>query len=54
MTESTKITTTVETTKDAGRVKLGAGFLHFGETTTARETTKDAGRVKLGAGFLRF
>ncbi len=38
-------------TKDAGRVKVGAGGIRF---TDARASTKDAGRVKVGAGGIRY
>jgi hypothetical protein len=34
-------------TRDGGRVHIGAGMMHF-------HTTKDAGRVHIGAGMLRF
>ena len=37
-------------TKDAGRVRIGAGLLRF----TADPATKNAGRVHLGAGLMRF
>ena len=43
-----------EVTKDTGRVHIGGGLMHFGETTTARDTTKDAGRVHVGGGLMRF
>ena len=42
------------TTKDAGRVKLGGGAIHFGDAVPAREATKDSGRVKLGGGAIQF
>ncbi len=51
-TAETKAAT--EATKDAGRVKIGAGSIHYSDVTPAREATKDAGRVRLGAGSIHF
>ena len=42
---------TQDPTKDAGRVRLGGGAIHF---TTPRDVTKDAGRVRFGGGAIRF
>jgi hypothetical protein len=36
-----------QSTKDAGRVHIGAGMMRF-------HATKDAGRVHIGAGMMRF
>lgn len=36
---------TSKDTKDAGRVRMGAGMMRF---------TKDSGRVRFGAGMMRF
>jgi len=41
-------------TKDAGRVRVGAGNIHFADPTPARDATKDAGRVRMGAGGIQF
>ena len=51
----TKIENTVarDATKDAGRVRIGAGYIRFSDTATGRGVTKDAGRVHIGAGYLR-
>jgi hypothetical protein len=43
-----------EATKDAGRVKLGSGSIHFSDPVPARAATKDAGRVKFGSGSIQF
>jgi len=43
-----------QATKDSGRVRLGAGSIHFSDPTPAREATKDAGRVRMGAGSIQF
>lgn len=48
------VKTTADATKDAGRVRVGAGMLHFADVTPARDVTKDSGRVHIGAGMLRF
>ena len=47
-------TTARDATKDSGRVRVGAGMIHFSDPTPARDATKDAGRVHIGAGMLRF
>ena len=39
--------TRMDSVKDAGRVRVGAGCMRF-------DTTKDAGRVRVGAGCMRF
>ncbi len=36
-----------DSTKDAGRVRVGMGMMRFG-------STKDAGRVRVGMGMMRF
>jgi hypothetical protein len=41
-------------TKDAGRVKIGGGTIHFSEPSPARDATKDTGRVRVGGGTLQF
>lgn len=46
-TEAAVATTAQDSTKDAGRVRIGAGMMHFG-------STKDVGRVRIGAGMMRF
>jgi|KBSMisStandDraft_5_1062788.scaffolds.fasta_scaffold7437268_1 hypothetical protein len=38
-----------DVTKDAGRVKIGAGAIQFDAPAT-----KDAGRVRIGAGAINF
>jgi hypothetical protein len=54
-TEVTSMTVkTQDATKDAGRVKLGAGSIKFSDPTPTREATKDAGRVRMGAGSIKF
>jgi hypothetical protein len=53
-TETTAVTAAPEATKDAGRVKLGGGAVHFSDQVTGRAATKDAGRVKLGGGAIQF
>jgi hypothetical protein len=40
--------------KDAGRVQIGGGAIHFSDVTVGRESTKDAGRVKIGGGAVSF
>jgi hypothetical protein len=37
--------TSQDSTKDAGRVRIGGGMMHF---------TKDTGRVRIGGGMMRF
>jgi hypothetical protein len=37
--------TSRDSTKDAGRVRIGGGLMHY---------TKDSGRVRIGGGLLRF
>jgi hypothetical protein len=41
-------------TKDAGRVHIGGGAIHYSDMTPAREATKDAGRVHIGGGAIHF
>ena len=53
-TETTAVTAAPEATKDAGRVKLGSGAMHFSDPAPVRDATKDAGRVKLGSGAIQF
>ena len=48
------VVTNRDATKDAGRVRFGAGMIYFADAPTARESIKDAGRVRLGAGMMRF
>ena len=43
-----------DSTKDAGRVHIGGGCMHFSDVTPAREATKDAGRVHIGGGCIHF
>ena len=43
-----------ETTKDAGRVRIGGGMIHFADEAPAHEVTKDAGRVRIGGGMIQF
>ena len=52
----TKIENTVarDATKDAGRVHIGGGYMHFGDVAAVRDVTKDAGRVHVGGGYMRF
>ena len=45
---------TTEATKDAGRVHIGGGLMHFADATPARDVTKDTGRVHIGGGLMRF
>jgi hypothetical protein len=53
-TTKTEAPKTQEATKDAGRVKFGAGSIHFSDPTPDREATKDTGRVRMGAGSIKF
>ncbi len=53
-TTKTEAPKTQDVTKDAGRVKIGAGSIHFSDPAAARDATKDAGRVRVGAGSLQF
>jgi hypothetical protein len=46
--------TDCEATKDSGRVRIGAGMIHFSDPTPPRDATKDVGRVRLGAGMIQF
>lgn len=41
-------------TKDAGRVRIGAGCIHYDEVAKTRPETKDAGRTRIGAGCISF
>jgi len=41
-------------TKDTGRVRIGAGSIHYDEVTRTRPETKDAGRTRVGAGSISF
>jgi hypothetical protein len=41
-------------TKDAGRVTIGGGAMHFGDPSGAAKATKDSGRVKIGGGAMHF
>ncbi|HTW71695.1 MAG TPA: hypothetical protein VME47_17550 [Acetobacteraceae bacterium] len=41
-------------TKDMGRVRIGAGCIHYDESTKTRPETKDAGRTRIGAGCISF
>jgi hypothetical protein len=41
-------------TKDAGRVTIGGGAMHFGDPRGMSKPTKDSGRVKIGGGALKF
>jgi hypothetical protein len=43
-------TKTQDSTKDAGRVRLGGGSVHFSDA----KATKDTGRVRLGGGSVNF
>jgi hypothetical protein len=43
-------TKTQDPTKDAGRVRLGGGSVHFSDV----KATKDTGRVRLGGGSVNF
>jgi hypothetical protein len=54
ITTKTEAPKTQDATKDLGRVKVGAGSIHFSDPTPAREATKDAGRVRMGAGSIQF
>jgi hypothetical protein len=47
-------TENVAATKDAGRVKIGGGAIHFSDPTPARDAIKDAGRVHVGGGAIHF
>ena len=40
--------------KDAGRVRIGGGAIHYGDATPARDATKDSGRVHVGGGAICF
>jgi len=47
----TKVETTApDATKDAGRVHIGGGAIHFADA----KTTKDSGRVHIGGGAINF
>jgi hypothetical protein len=47
----TKVETTVsDVTKDAGRVHIGGGAIHFADV----KVTKDSGRVHIGGGAINF
>jgi mannitol-1-phosphate/altronate dehydrogenase len=50
----TKTTAVSEATKDAGRVHIGGGAIHYADPTPAREATKDSGRVQMGGGAIHF
>jgi len=50
----TKTIAVTEATKDAGRVHIGGGAIHFTDPTPARESTKDSGRVQMGGGAIHF
>jgi len=43
-----------KTTKDTGRVRIGAGMIHYDDRTQTRPQTKDAGRTRIGAGMICF
>jgi hypothetical protein len=45
---------TQDPTKDAGRVHIGGGCMHFSDVIPTREATKDAGRVHIGGGCMHF
>jgi hypothetical protein len=48
------VATARDATKDAGRVHIGGGCMHFSDVIPAREATKDAGRVHIGGGCMHF
>ena len=50
-TTKTEAPKTQDATKDAGRVKIGAGGIDFSDP---RDGTKDSGRVRMGAGGIQF
>jgi hypothetical protein len=61
--QSIKETTTVaelkaagtqDAVKDAGRVRIGGGAIHYGDATLARDATKDSGRVRIGGGAIHY
>lgn len=41
-------------TKDTGRVRIGAGAIHYDDATRSRPETKDSGRTRIGAGAINF
>ena len=43
-----------DSVKDAGRVHIGGGAIHYGDATPARDATKDSGRVHIGGGAICF
>lgn len=49
-TIKTAPSTKTSATKDSGRVRLGGGAVHFGDS----KATKDACRVRLGGGAVNF
>jgi hypothetical protein len=53
-TTKTEAPKTQDATKDAGRVKIGGGTIHFSDPRVSRDATKDAGRVKMGGGTIQF
>jgi hypothetical protein len=54
ITAPAKTGSAADATKDTGRVRYGAGCIHYSDATPAREATKDAGRVRYGAGCIQF
>jgi hypothetical protein len=50
-TTKTEAPKTQDTTKDAGRVKIGSGCIDF---SAPRVATKDTGRVRIGSGCIQF
>jgi hypothetical protein len=53
-TTKTEATKAQDATKDAGRVKIGGGTIHFSDSRVSRDATKDAGRVRVGGGTIQF
>ncbi len=44
-----------DATKDAGRVRIGGGAIHYADATPARDATKDSlGRVRIGGGAIHY
>ena len=53
-TTAPKATQAPDATKDAGRVRIGGGAIHYADLTPARDATKDTGRVRIGGGAICF
>ena len=47
-------TRTQQAVKDAGRVRIGGGAIHYGDATPARDASKDSGRVRIGGGAIHY